>query len=152
MPVDVTVARSIGLDNVAARPDVVTGVPLYLPDGNVAGGRRFNASAFVVPVEQRQGTLERNALRGFSLSQWDVSMARAFFLSKTMNLQFRADAFNVLNHPNFADPSGNLSSGQLFGVSTAMANSPFNGITNGLIPLYRIGGPRSLQVSLKFNF
>jgi len=64
----------------------------------------------------------------------------------------RVDAFNLLNHPNFADPSGNLSSGKLFGVSTAMANTPFNGITNGLIPLYRIGGPRSLQVSLKLSF
>ena len=115
-------------------------------------GRRFNASAFVVPVEPRQGTLERNALRGFALSQWDVSIARAFFLTKSTNLQFRVDAFNVLNHPNFADPSGNLSSGELFEVSTAMANIPFNGITNGLIPLYRIGGPRLLQVSLKLNF
>jgi hypothetical protein len=152
MPVDVTVARSIGLDTVAARPDVISGVPLYLHDQNVAGARRFNPAAFVVPVEERQGALERNALRGFTFCQWDISIARSFYLTNSTNFQFRADAFNALNHPNFADPSGNLSSGELFGVSTAMANIPFNGTTNGLIPLYRIGGPRSLQLSVRLNF
>ena len=40
----------------------------------------------------------------------------------------------------------------LFGVSTAMANTPSNGIANGLPPLFRAGGLRSLQLSLRFNF
>jgi hypothetical protein len=105
-----------------------------------------------VPIEERQGTLGRNALRGFPLSQLDLSVERAFYVTETINFQLRADSFNVLNHPNFADPSGNLSSASLFGVSTAMANTPFHGITNGLTPLFRLGGPRSLQLSLKFSF
>jgi hypothetical protein len=37
-------------------------------------------------------------------------------------------------------------------MSTAMANVPFNGITNGLSPLYRVGGPRSFQMLLRFGF
>ncbi len=151
-PVDVTVNRSLGLDSVTARPDFVPGVPSYLPDSTVAGGRRINPSAFIIPIEERQGTLGRNVLRGFPLSQLDVSAGRTLYVTKTMNFQLRADSFNVLNHPNFADPSGSLSNGSLFGVSTAMANTPFSGITNGLIPLFRIGGPRSFQLSLKFNF
>jgi len=151
-PVNVTVNRSFGLDAVAARPDIVLGVPLYLQDATFAGSRRINPSAFIVPTEDREGTLGRNALRGFALSQLDVSFGRTFYVTRTMNFQFRADSFNVLNHPNFANPSGNLSSGSLFGVSTAMANSPFNGVTNGLIPLFRVGGPRSLQLSLRFSF
>jgi hypothetical protein len=151
-PVDVTVNRSFGLDSVAARPDLVPSTPLYLRDATVAGGRRINPSAFVVPIEERQGTLGRNALRGFPLSQLDLSVERALYVTETMNFQLRADSFNVLNHPNFADPSGNLSSASLFGVSTAMANTLFHGITNGLTPLFRVGGPRSLQLSLKFNF
>jgi len=151
-PVDVTVNRSFGLDLVAARPDLVPSVPLYLRDATVAGGQRFNPSAFVVPIEKRQGTLGRNALRGFPLSQLDFSVGRTFYVTETMNFQLRADCFNALNHPNFADPSGNLSSASLFGVSTAMANTPFNGVTNGLTPLFRVGGPRSLQLSLKFSF
>jgi hypothetical protein len=151
-PVDVTVNRSLGLDSVAARPDLIPGAPLYLSDATVAGGRRINPSAFIIPVEDRQGTLGRNALRGFPLSQLDVSVGRTFYVTKTMNFQLRADSFNVLNHPNFADPSGSLSDGSLFGVSTAVANSPFNGVTNGLTPLFRAGGSRSLQLSLRFGF
>jgi hypothetical protein len=151
-PVDVTVNRLFGVDSVAARPDLVPGVPLYLRDTTVAGGRRINPSAFVVPVEERQGTLGRNALRGFPLSQLDLSVGRTFYFTETLNFLIRVDSFNVLNHPNFANPSGDLSSGSLFGVSTAMANTPFGGITNGLSPLFRVGGPRSLQLSLRFNF
>jgi TonB dependent receptor len=151
-PVDVTVNRSFGLDSVAARPDLVPGAPLYLRDATVAGGRRINPSAFVVPIEERQGTLGRNALRGFPLSQLDISVGRTFYVTKTVNFQFRADSFNALNHPNFANPSGSLSSGSLFGVSTVMANIPFNGVTNGLTPLFRVGGPRSNQLSIRFSF
>lgn len=151
-PVDVTVNRFFGVDTVAVRPDLVPGAPLYLRDTTVAGGRRISPAAFVVPVEERQGTLGRNALRGFPLSQLDLSFGRAFYFTETANFQIRADSFNVLNHPNFAAPSGDLSSGSLFGVSTAMANTPFSGFTNGLSPLFRVGGPRSLQLSVKFNF
>jgi hypothetical protein len=151
-PVDVTVDRFFGVDTVAARPDLVPGVPLYLRDTSVAGGRRINPLAFVVPVEERQGTLGRNALRGFPLSQLDLSVGRTFYFTETLTFQIRADSFNVLNHPNFADPSGDLSSSSPFGVSTAMANTPFDGITNGLSPLFRVGGPRSLQLSLRLNF
>jgi len=82
----------------------------------------------------------------------DVSVGRAFYVTETTNFELRADSFNALNHPNFANPSGDLSSGSLFGVSTEMANTPFNGITNGLTPLFRVGGPRSLQLSLRLSF
>jgi hypothetical protein len=149
-PVDVTVNRLFGLDSVAARPDLVPGAPLYLRDATAAAGRRINPAAFIVPVEERQGTLGRNEFRGFPLSQLDVSVGRTFYVTQTINFQLRADSFNVINHPNFADPSGTLGSNGLFGVSTVMANTPFNGITNGLTPLFRVGGPRSLQLSLKF--
>jgi hypothetical protein len=152
MPVDVTVTRFFGQDTVAVRPDLVSGVPLYLLDATVAGGRRINRSAFVVPIESREGTLGRNALRGFPLSQLNVSVGRTFYVTETINVQLRADSFNAPNHPSFADPSGSLGAGSLFGVSTAMANTSFNGITNGLTPLFRVGGPRSLQLSLKLSF
>jgi hypothetical protein len=159
VPVDITVNRLFGFDNVAARPDLVPGASPYLRDPSFPGGWKINPSAFVVPVEQRQGTLGRNALRGFPLSQLDVSAGRIFHMSEAIKLQLRADFFNVLNHPNFADPSGSLGSfgpplspNSLFGVSTAMANTPFNGTTNGLSPLFRVGGARSVQLSLRLSF
>lgn len=158
-PVDVTVNRPFGLDQVAARPDLVSRAPLLLRDATVAGGRRINPAAFAVPIDERQGTFGRNALRGFPLAQLDFSVGRTFNVTERMNFRVRADFFNALNHPNFGNPDGSLGSflpplspNSSFGVSTVMANTPFNGVTSGLTPLFRIGGPRSLQLSVKFIF
>ena len=59
------------------RPDRVNGVPLYLFDSTAAGGRLINPSAFLAPVDMRQGTLGRNSLRGFPLFQIDRRCAGA---------------------------------------------------------------------------
>jgi Carboxypeptidase regulatory-like domain/TonB dependent receptor-like, beta-barrel/TonB-dependent Receptor Plug Domain len=139
------------------RPDVVTGVPLYVDDPNVAGGRRFNRAAFAIPPAGRQGTLGRNVLRGFPVFQMDFSLRRQFNLTERAKLQLRAEAFNVFNHPNFGDPvnlQGNLLPGPLFGQSTLMLGRSLGsgGAAGGFNPLYQIGGPRSMQLALKFNF
>ena len=159
-PVDVTVSRRFGVDSVAARPDSVPGVALYLRDATVAGGQRINPAAFVVPIERRQGNLHRNTLRGLSAYQLDLSLNRTFKFTERVGLMLRADSFNVLNHPSFADPSGllgsfgtSLSPNALFGAPTAMlANTPVDGVTTGLTQLFRSGGPRSLQLSVRLNF
>jgi hypothetical protein len=63
--------------------------------------------------------------------------------------------FNVLNHPNFAQPIGDIFNPQ-FGVSTQMlGQSLSNGNVSGgggLNPLYQFGGPRSIQLALKLFF
>ena len=108
------------------RPDVIPGVPLYIDDPTVAGGRRFNPAALTPGPTNRQGTLPRNAFRGFPISQVDLAIRRQFELSERMRLQFRAEFFNILNHPNFADPGnfqGNILSNALFGQSTQMLAS-----------------------------
>jgi hypothetical protein len=159
-PVDVIVLRSFGQDSVSARPDVVVGTPLYLTDASVPGGRRINPAAFSVPPEMRQGTLGRNALRGFSAIQLDFAVRRQFRLSERINLEGAADFFNAFNHPNFANPVGLLGNyvpplvmNSSFGVPTAtLGQAPFNGITHGLTSLYHVGGPRSVQLSLRLGF
>ena len=135
------------------RPDVVSGAPLYLDDPLTPGGRRFNPAAFAVPQPNRQGTLGRNGLRGFSLSQLDMAVRRQFNLSDRTNFQLRLEAFNLLNHPNFGNPISNLSDPQ-FGRSTAMLGSSLGngGLSGGLNPLYQVGGARSLQIALKVQF
>ena len=55
-----------------------------------------------------QGNLPRNALRGFGAAQWDFAVHREFPVHESLKLQFRAEMFNVLNHPNFGPPVGNL--------------------------------------------
>jgi hypothetical protein len=136
----------------ARRPDLIGGVPIYLDDPRAPGGRRFNPSAFR-PVTGRQGTLGRNALRGFRLSQLDLAVRRQFTLSEHTRLQLRAEVFNVFNHPNFGDPVGDLGS-RLFGLSTqTLARSlGTGGVNGGLSPLYQVGGPRSVQLAVRLGF
>jgi hypothetical protein len=136
----------------ARRPDLVGGVPIYLEDPRAPGGRRFNPAAFRM-VAGRQGTLGRNALRGFGLTQLDLAVRRQFALSERTRLQLRAEVFNVFNHPNFGDPVGDLGS-RLFGLSTqTLARSlGTGGVNGGLSPLYQVGGPRSVQLALRIGF
>jgi len=151
-PVNVLTGRDpfgLGFTTVA-RPDLVPGAPLYINDSAIPGGRRFNPAAFdgATPLAAgRQGTLGRNVLRGFPAKQLDLSLRRQFKLTERMNIQFRADAFNLFNHPNFANPTGILTSAT-FGRSTQMLGTALGGLS----PLYQIGGPRSLQLALKLQF
>jgi hypothetical protein len=133
------------------RPDLIPWVPHYVNDPTVAGGRRINGSAFSTPPPDRQGTLGRNALRGFSLSQLDFSLRRKFTLRERLSLQLRADFFNILNHPNFGDPVNFLGS-PLFGQSLQMLGRNLGGGDGGFSPLYQIGAPRSIQLALKLQF
>ena len=66
------------------------------------GGRRINPAALTVSSAQRQGTLPRNFFRGFPLLQTDVGIRRRFPISERLAMQVNLDAFNVINHPNFA--------------------------------------------------
>lgn len=136
----------------ALRPDRIEGVPLYLGDPSAPGGRRVNPDAFVTAVG-RQGSLGRNALRGFGLSQLDLAVRRQFVLGETARLQVRAEFFNIFNHPNFGDPVGDLNN-RLFGrsVQTLARSLGTGGINGGLSPLYQVGGPRSVQLALRFGF
>ncbi|MCS7026103.1 MAG: carboxypeptidase regulatory-like domain-containing protein [Bryobacteraceae bacterium] len=139
----------LGLTNVA-RPDVVPGQPLYLYGSGFAGGKRFNPAAFDAagPLAQgRQGTLGRGVMRGFGLKQVDLSLRRQFQLAERFALQFRADAFNLSNTPNFANPIGVLTSAN-FGRSVQVLNSALGGLN----PQFQVGGPRSIQLALKLLF
>jgi hypothetical protein len=134
------------------RPDLITGVPLYIDDPTVGGGRRINRAAFRAPLGA-QGSLGQNALRGFGVAQLDMALRRQIDPSERLRLQLRAECFNVLNHPNFGSPVGDLSSAQ-FGQSTrTLARSlGTGGINGGLAPIYQLGGARSLQLAAKLLF
>jgi hypothetical protein len=162
-PVDVLIVRDIGFGQTALRPDLVSGVPLYLHGSSFPGGTAINPAALTVAADQRQGDLGRNFYRGFPLVQADIALRRRFRLSENLGLQMRVDAFNVFNHPNFA-PENNLFAvvtrgNQIipingFGLSPSMLASGLNtvGAGTGFNPLYQIGGPRSLQLAAKFEF
>jgi hypothetical protein len=77
----------------------------------------------------------------------DLAVRREFRIYENLRLQFRAEAFNVFNHPNFGFVNPNFGQ-STFGQATAtLANS-----LGVLSPLYQMGGPRSMQFALKLVF
>ena len=168
-PVDI--AGSISFTSGIAlrfRPDITSGIPLYLygsypggkiinnTPGAVAGGcpnGSVSKGPFCPSPSARQGNFPRNVLRGFGTAQWDFGVHRSFPIREAWHLEFRGEFFNVLNHPNFGNPVNDLTS-SFFGQSTqTLANSLGSGGANGgFNPLYQIGGPRSIQLALKLQF
>jgi hypothetical protein len=148
------------------RPNLVPNQPLYLYGSQFPGGRGINVAAFTPPPTDpstglpiEQGNLGRNALRGFGMTQWDLAVHRDVPIRDTIKLQFRAEMFNVLNHPNFAPPVGDLQIPQFlnpqFGLSTQTLGQYLGGGNvggGGFDPLYQIGGPRSIEFALKVIF
>jgi hypothetical protein len=130
------------------RPNLVPGQPVWIANPSAGGGKSLNPNAFVPAPPGQQGTEGRNDIPGFGLTQIDLSLVRKFALSDRVHLQFRTDAFNVLNHPNFQNPFAFIGLGPTFLSSPSMLN---NGL-GGLNPLFQQGGPRSLQLSLKLTF
>jgi TonB-dependent receptor-like protein len=142
------------------RPDTVPGQAVYLYGSQFPGGKSLNPNAFASPPvdsngnPSRQGDLGRNALRGFGLMQWDAAIHRDFPLHESrLVLQFRAEAFNLLNHPNFGPPQSAIGTGS-FGISTQTLAESLGGNvgSGGFNALYQLGGPRSLQFALKLQF
>ena len=116
------------------------------------GGKIFNQAAFVAPLSGTQGNFGRNVLRGFGATQADVAFQRRFALTEKLGLRFRAEFFNIFNHPNFGNPNNSLTD-PLFGHSTQTLASSLAGLDGaGFNPLYQIGGPRSIQLALKLQF
>jgi hypothetical protein len=141
------------------RPDVILGVPFWIKDASVPGGQRLNPAAFIPPpssdacppdgcfVPTRQGTLGRNVVYLPAIHQVNVALRRQFKLGERMNLQVKAEAFNTLNHPLFANYTTSVDFGD-FGVPQSMLNSAMGGLS----PLYQLGGPRSMQFSVRLSF
>ncbi len=137
------VSSSSPVSGTVLRPDLVPGQPLWTQDSTAPGGRRLNPLAFTNPPPTRQGNEPRNDIRGFGFTQIDASINRKFSVGERLNLQFRMDAFNLLNHPNFTDPSP---------LSSLSSQRMLNQGLGGLNPLFQQGGPRSLQLSLQLSF
>jgi hypothetical protein len=129
--------------------------PIYLYGSQFIGGKAINGGAnnkltpaFSVPTGTNvSGNAPRNFVRGFSLSQFNLAARRQFPLYKEASLQFRAEAFNVFNRPNFGyvDPA---ITDATFGQPTTMLNGSLGTVASQ----YQQGGPRSLQFSLRLTF
>ena len=80
-----------------------------------------------LPIPGTFGNVSRGAFRGPGLTNIDTSLFKRFRLSERFNLQFRAEAFNLLNHSNFFYPNSVVFQGSSYsdtaGQITSAANS-----------------------------
>jgi outer membrane receptor protein involved in Fe transport len=110
----------------------------------VLGGpdRYFDVNAFVLPPANTRGTLGRNTLIGPGLVNVDMSIGKSFALGESRSLLFRAEVFNLPNHPNFAVPSGQIAFTNAQGAIAPTAGRITSTVTTS----------RQVQFGLKFTF
>ena len=104
------------------------------PNGNVIA---------VNPNPGQVGSLGPNTLRGPGFFDLDMNMVKRFKITETKNFEFRVDAINILNHPNFSGPNTSINSIGTFGQITSLAA----GLNTG-----GNGGMRSFLVNTRINF
>jgi hypothetical protein len=106
-----------------------------LPKDQRTPAASFNTACVQIPTNASQpfGNAARNTARGNSIYQLDLSLAKTFPVFRGSQLEFRVEAFNVLNKTNFRVPNGNRSQAA-FGTITATYD------------------PRQIQMGVKFRF
>jgi hypothetical protein len=122
-----------GTGGIFVRPIALPGVDWRLADNQMSTGRMFNTAAFLAPAAGAFGNLGRNTIIGPSFVNVDAVVARHITLREGVKLQFRAEFFNTLNHPNL-NLVGRILNDPTFG----QALSQFD--------------PRQLQFGLKLTY
>ncbi len=149
------------------RPNLIPGVPVYLhqaikSSSGVANRGYLNPAAFAqvtagcptplspatCPGYGTYGNIGRNSFRGITSYQFDAQVSRIFPIHESLNVTFRLEAFNVLNHPNFNIPTGGTVGvlGGTTGGAAALTSGTFGQISTTQ------NQARVFQGSLKFNF
>jgi len=128
------------------RVNRVSGVSPYQP--NPSPNLYLNLAAFALPDPGQYGNVGRNTLRGFDYQLLDFSIFKNFpapwFGNEKSSLQFRAEMFNVFNHPNLGTPDSNFSSSTFGRISSTVGNLSLNNPTGSTM--------RQIQLALKFMF
>ncbi len=117
--------------------DAVPGVSRARPSGASLTSQWFNTAAFRPAALGTFGNVGRNSIYGPGYEQFDLSVFKDLFMEKRVHGQFRAEGFNLLNHPNFANPNATASSGT-FGQITSTNTSTGTG-TTGLPRVFQFG-------------
>ena len=101
----------------------------------------FDTSVFSMPAPGTWGNEPHNGVRGPGRDNWNISLFKNFLINEERgtNLQFRAEFFNIWNHPQWV---GDAQNG---GISTNYGASNFGAVTAAY-------DPRTIQLALKFSF
>ena len=146
------VARAKALDG---------GAPTGLAQASLAnlGCYALGNSVLIPPAYGGYGSMPRNPFRDQGFRTMDASISKSFKFKERLTTQFRAEFFNVLNHPNFVNPyggpGGNAASLDPSGANTSSTGFGFVRATPdqaGSNPVLGSGGARSIQLGLKLIF
>lgn len=121
-----------GLPN---RPDLVPGVSLTLPRSQRTTQQFFNTAAFTAPAPYSFGNAGRNIVNGPGNNLFSMALHRRFAIREHGAVEFRAESFNVFNHPNWGIPGPYVDFGAPF----------FGGILG-------VGDPRRFQFAIRYDF
>lgn len=107
-------------------------------------------TVLIPPALGTIGNAGRGIFRGSSFKDWDMSVVKDTVFKERLTAQFRAEFFNVLNHPNFYNPTGPAGAGfndpSAPGTFGCGCNTPDQASPN---PVLGTGGSRSIQLGLK---
>ena len=110
------------------------------------GGCYVSGSAVVTPPAPGTfGDMRRNVAYGPGFVNLDFSVIKTFKIHDRITLEARGEVFNILNHPNFADPDHDLSDGEAGSVGIAR----FTPDVDASNPVMGSGGSRHIQIGLK---
>lgn len=128
------IASDIANSGTPNRPNIVPGESVSLPPSQRTAEHWFNTAAFSTPAPYTFGDAGRDILPGPGNEVVDVALHRRFVVTERTSLEFRAEGFNVFNHPNFGIPGPYPDAGPLFGEILAT------------------GEPRRLQFGVRLDF
>jgi hypothetical protein len=128
-----TAGVGAGTGGIFIRPNAVPGKDWELSGEERSTSRYFNTSAFSAPPTAQFGNVGKNTVIGPGMMNLDVVVAREILFGEAIKMQFRAEAFNVLNHSNYT-------------VVGRLLNTPTFGRVQGQLD------PRQIQFGAKFLF
>ncbi len=127
-----------GVGNFRTRFDCVGPIHYQLRDFTLPYA---SPSSFADPAPGTFGNCPRNPIVAPGLNSWDISLQRTFKLGERFAFQFRTSFFNAFNHPNFAEPSPDISTR----ISATADDGSFDSH-------FGVGGPRNIQFMGKLTW
>ena len=115
----------------SSRPNIIPGATVTYPKTLL---NWFLPTAFTTPAQYTYGNAGRNTLLGPGRTNFDTSLFKTFPIRESMVLQFRVEAFNVFNHPQFGYPNATIGNAQVGQITSIVGNA------------------RNLQGSLRLQF
>ena len=144
LPFTPTVSTDVANTGVGSQPPNVIGEPVivgtpscwfYISNNPACVAQDPGVSnAFAMPAQYTYGDGGRNILRSDGLKEVDLTLRKIFPITETKQFEFRAEIFNILNHPTFSAPSSAINSSSAGQVSSTL------------------NAARIIQLALKFKF